>query len=387
MRDPCGPGDGSLLLAAIETHHPDPFRAISRDVLRRQAAAVDALDAHDRSVLTVELMRTLALLGPRNGHTAIHPVDDHPTTSSTYPLRLYEFDDGMFVIAAERGDLVGAELLAVGGAHLNDVLAAVTPLIAHDNDWTICARRPAFVVDATVLRGLDLGDPEGRATFRLRSPTGSVVSVALDAIATRDYGARVAGGDRVPHRPQAAYLRRRDERHWVEPTACGRAVHVGYNVTRGDLTEFVGEVEALAAAPSIEGVVLDLRLNGGGDNRTYGPLLGSLQRLGHDKRIAVLTSRTTFSAAMQLVVDLERRTSASFVGEPTGGSPNHYGDATLVGLPNSGLNAHVATMTWMTAGEDDERLTSEPDILVPHESTAFFAGDDPTLDAALATLC
>jgi C-terminal processing protease CtpA/Prc len=109
-----------------------------------------------------------------------------------------------------------------------------------------------------------------------------------------------------------------------------------------------------------------------------------LERLGNDKRIAVLTSRRTFSAAMQLVVDLEQRTPAVFVGEPTGGSPNHYGDAIVVPLPNSGLNAHIATVTWMTAGEGDERLTREPDIPVPHESKAFFTGADPTLDAALA---
>ena len=347
---------------------------------------MDAIDVGDRSRLTVGLMRTLALLGPRNGHTAIHPVDDHPADSSAYPLRLYEFDDGIFVVAAERSDLVGAELLAVGGADLDDVLGAVTPLVAHDNEWTIRARRPKFIVDAAVLRGLGLGDSDGRATFRLRSSAGSVVSVALDAIAADDHHARVVGGDCRPVRPRAAYLRRRDDWHWVEPTACGRAVHVGYNVTRGEVTHFAREIEALAAAPSIEVVVLDLRRNGGGDNRTYGPLLESLERLGHDKRIAVLTSRTTFSAAMQLVVDLEQRTPAVFVGEPTGGSPNHYGDATVVELPNSGLNAHIATMAWMTAGEGDERLTREPDIPVPHEWRAFVSGDDPTLDAALAAV-
>jgi len=34
---------------------------------------------------------------------------------------------------------------------------------------------------------------------------------------------------------------------------------------------------------------------------------------------------------MQLVTDPERRTSAFFIGEPTGGSPNHYGDALFAG--------------------------------------------------------
>ena len=139
--------------------------------------------------------------------------------------------------------------------------------------------------------------------------------------------------------------------HWAEVVAEGRAVHVGYTITRGDVTDLALEVEALAGSSRVAVVVLDLRQNGGGDNRTYRPLLESLQRLGSEKRLAVLTSRVTFSAAMQLVVDLERDTQAVFVGEPTGGSPNQYGDATKVELPNSGLNAFVATVAWKTAGE------------------------------------
>ena len=67
---------------------------------------------------------------------------------------------------------------------------------------------------------------------------------------------------------------------------------------------------------------------------------------------------------MQLIVELEQDTQAVFVGEPTGGSPNQYGDATKVELPNSGLNAFVATVAWKTAGEFDDRVTRMPDIPV-----------------------
>jgi hypothetical protein len=93
----------------------------------------------------------------------------------------------------------------------------------------------------------------------------------------------------------------------------------------------------------------------------------------------------TFSAAMQLVVDLERRTSALFVGEPTGASPNHFGDAEPLTLTQTQVRARVATIAWTTAGED-ERLAREPDVAVALDSEAFFAGRDPVLEAALETL-
>jgi hypothetical protein len=329
-------------------------------------------------------MRTIALLGAGNGHTEIHPFGVHPITLHAFPLWLHEFDDGVFVVDADRSDLVGTELVAIDGVDVDEVLAAVTPLIGYDNEWTIRARRPAFIVSASVLHGLGLVADPARAIFSLRAPNGSVVSVALDAMATGDLLSRFAG-DRARERPGPAYLRRRDW-HWAEVVAEGRAVHVGYTVTLGDVTALALEVEALAGSSRVALVVLDLRQNGGGDNRTYRPLLESLRRLGTEKRLAVLTSRLTFSAAMQLIVDLEHDTQAVFVGEPTGGSPNHYGNATKVELPNSGLNAFVATVAWTTAGELDDRVTRVPDIPVRQTSTAFFAGNDPVLDAAVAAL-
>ena len=259
-------------------------------------------------------------------------------------------------------------------------------MVAHDNVWTVRARRPTFVVSGSVLRGLGVLEDDSKATFRLRRPNASTVDVELDAVATVDYRDGLDRGNWFPDFDRVSYLRRRNDWHWVESSADGRVVHVGYNVTRGDVSRFARDVEAHAAARAVGLVVLDLRLNGGGDNRTYQPLLTSMQRLADTTRLAVLTSRLTFSAAMQLVVDLEQTTPATFVGEPTGGSPNQYGDAIVVELPNAGVNAHVATIAWLTAGASDDRLTREPDIPVAHESGAYFADDDPVLNAALAAL-
>jgi hypothetical protein len=379
-------GDGSVLLAAIEEHHPDPFRGVSRDVLLREVARVDAVGSHDRSALAVALMRTIALLGPGNGHTAIHPIDDHRMPQHAYPVALHEFDDGVFVVAAKHGELVGAELVAIDGVDVTDVLRAVTPLVAHDNVWTIRARRPVFVVHTSVLRGLGVVGDDITATFRFRRPNGSTVNVELDAVGAAAYRQGLGSGDWFPDSTRVSHVRRRNEWHWVESSADGRVVHVGYNVTRGDVSGFAREVQALAASASVGLVLLDLRLNGGGDNRTFQPLLRSMERLGATKRLAVLTSRMTFSAAMQLVVELEQKTTATFVGEPTGGRPNHYGDAIVVQLPNAGLNAHVATIAWMTAGASDDRLTREPDIRVAHESRPYFADEDRVLNTAIAAL-
>src|SRR5438067_4141390 len=90
-------GDGSCLFEAIERLHPDPFRSVSRADLLRQAEVADQLCGSGAgSALAVELMRLLALLGPRNGHSAIFPLDSHRSPLHEYPLDLYEFEDGVF---------------------------------------------------------------------------------------------------------------------------------------------------------------------------------------------------------------------------------------------------------------------------------------------------
>jgi C-terminal processing protease CtpA/Prc len=98
----------------------------------------------------------------------------------------------------------------------------------------------------------------------------------------------------------------------------------------------------------------------------------------------VLISRSTFSAAENLIADLERRTKAVFVGEDSGGSPNLYGDVTTVELPSAGVSVNIATQYWQKSTADDPRVTIEPDVRVPLSSRSYFRGGDPVLAAALA---
>jgi len=353
-------------------HHPDPFRSVSRETFEHEAELAAAAGGGSRADAVCALMRLAASLGVRNGHTGIHPLDPHPAPLHFFPLRLYEFDDGFFVVSAADPELVGAELLEIGGVAIDVLAAQVEPLVPRDNEWTVRARRPSYLVTAEVLQVLGV-----EATFALRPRAGDPGEVAPEPLPADGYAAALDTDRRLP-------ARRRDEPAWVERLDAERVILVGYNVTRGDTEPLAQEIATLARAEPPRAVMLDLRLNGGGDNTTYGPLLAELERLAEQAQLVVLTSRITFSAAMQLVVDLEQRTNAVFVGEPTGASPNHFGDAIEVELPQTGLLAKVATISWETAGSGDERLARTPDIEVPLRSEDFFAGRDPVLDAALA---
>src|SRR5262245_46975388 len=98
--------------ATIPDIHPDPFRSVSR---QRFQAEVNTLAQRastiSRDELLVGIMRIIALLGPRNGHTGLFPGDpSHTRELHLYPLRLYAFADGLYVVDAVDRSLIRNEV-------------------------------------------------------------------------------------------------------------------------------------------------------------------------------------------------------------------------------------------------------------------------------------
>ncbi len=119
---------------------------------------------------------------------------------------------------------------------------------------------------------------------------------------------------------------------------------------------------------------------------TYAPFLEMIranQFINRPGKLFTIIGRGTFSAASNFVTDIERATSTLLVGEATGGSPNQYGDAEHIELPNSRLLVLVSTRYHQRSGPDDPRLTHEPHIQAPLSSSDYFAGRDPALEAIL----
>jgi len=122
--------------AAIEEIHPAPFRSVSR---QRFQAEVNTLaqraERISRDELLVGLMRMIALLGPRNGHTGLFPGDPgHTRELHFYPLRLYDFADGLYVVL----DLQpGRASLLSQAEHYQSLLALPDVGLALDAEWKL----------------------------------------------------------------------------------------------------------------------------------------------------------------------------------------------------------------------------------------------------------
>jgi hypothetical protein len=128
-------------------------------------------------------MRIGALPGPRNGRTGLFPLDHgRRRPLHLYPLRLYDFVDGLFVVG-EAGDLglVGSKLVAVEGLPSEKLMRLVAPLVPRDNAWNLRAWAPHFALVAEVLDGPGVGVEGGTGPhdFTFERSGGERVSATL----------------------------------------------------------------------------------------------------------------------------------------------------------------------------------------------------------------
>lgn len=378
--------DLDRLLRALDSTHPDAFHGIPRDefvaALDEYAAALPGLSP-DESV--VELMRVVALLSRegRDGHQFALPQPGHE--GPVLPLRVYEFAEGLVITAAAPPNegLVGATITAIDGHPIDEVLAAVEPLVPRDGPATVPAFRPIFLLRTEVLRGLGLiGDGAVEVAYDHHGflATATLEPMAFDAYVewAGDFGMlRLPAVDRLPYLADPEPMTIRDLGDGV--------LYVRY---RNVVTPTTADARARIEAGEVRRLVLDLRQNPGGDNTTYGPLLDLVQEFAaaHPGQLRVLIDRVTFSAASNLATEIEATTDAIFIGEPMGGGLNFWDDVAQVrldALPVP-MQVGVSTTYWQFAAPDDPRLTIEPDIPIPASSEDFLGGSDPVLEAALS---
>ncbi len=373
-------------LAELDMTHPEPFHGVSRPEF---VAALEGLKAGiaemTPATALVETMRLTALLSSqgRDGHQFAIPHDN--ADGPILPFKIYEFDDGVFITAdhGEQG-LVGARLVGIGGHPIEEVLAAVEPLVPRDGPATVPSFRPFFTLRSHVLQGLGLIAP-GPVEITVERE-GATETLTVDPLSSAEFQAWAGRGGFtfLPEADPLIYRRPAEADFWMEDLE-GDVLYLRYSavsqVGEGSATELLER-----AAPA-EKIVLDLRHNPGGNNHTYTLLLGALQdeAVNQPGRLFVLTDRMTFSAASNLATEIDQTIDAVFVGEAMGGGLNFRDDVKFYPMPHLPvpIRIGVSTVYHQKSVPDDPRLTIDPDIDIPVLSSDYFSGRDPVLEAVL----
>lgn len=400
--------DLRYLASEMPRRHRNLFHTMSRAEFGRAVRRLDArIPALRRHEIILELARLAARVG--DGHTNVAPARDPKIGFHALPLRLYLFSDGLWIRAADsaHAGLVGSRVVRLGRATVEEAVAAVRPLIGRDNEMGVTFAAPYLLVMPEVLHGVGLIDGlervplvverDGRRETVTLAPAGPAPLLARDT----DRSWEVPEGwvdARGAREGWPLWLRQPGNKFWFEYLAGRRALYVQVNEV-GDkpgetVARFADSLFAFAAHPGahpgahpVDRLVLDLRLNGGGNGELNRPLVLGVVRaesLDVRGRLFVLIGRRTFSAAQFLVTELEHWAEPIFVGEPTASRGNHYGDSYRITLPNSGVTVRVSTLYWQLADPRDARPWTPPEVATDLTFDDYRRNRDPALEGALA---
>lgn len=381
-------------------------------VLKNNAGTVS------QAYFELELSRIVALAD--NGHTAVFPFFRAPHFNRI-PIRLAAFGEDFYVVRAapEYADLLGARLVAIDNHPITDLRAASRSLMGGVNSWRDRYANCLFE-SPEQLNALNLATSADAASYRFASAAGETerritadhAQVAIDFSAgmNRDLlpapNAAEANWRTLLDPARAPWsLQSPEQRHrWRNaPEIDGMVIELRQNndAESESIADALARIDAAIAQHHPRNLVLDMRLNSGGDLNTTRDFVQALPaRI--PGRIFVLTSPWTFSAAISTTGYLEQAAPdrVTIVGEHVGDRLQFFAEGGPEALPNSGLMILAARERhdYLTGCEGFTdchgnvvrhpiRVASlDPDIAAPWTIEAYAAGRDPGMEAVAAAL-
>lgn len=390
-----------------------PASRARANALLAQLRAEAANLSHEQFVLRVAEIAALA----DNGHTSIGE-NAFKKNTPRLPVRTYQFADGLYIVwtSPAPSDLLGARIDAIDNHSIADIYAAMrrysggtdahrqrmlAPML--ESPALLQAAGLAEARDALTLRGVlaDGAAFERRVQAEDRDRSAWVSSSQRLLFPTPPDGRMrsfLSEGDALP-----VYLRHRTDLFSLESLSEG-GLYIG--IAHNDDTDDLPIATFLASAlERVRGdhpayVVLDMRMNSGGDyTKTY-TFAHELPSAASGAPIYAFTSPWTFSAAITTVAALKDAggDQVTIVGETVGDRLNFWAEGGTFNLPNAFVQVHYAagrhvydapcrdrdTCFWLNDRYPVRVRTLEPDIAAPLTFAAYRAQRDPALDAVLA---
>jgi len=396
------------------------YTAASKRAAELRVAALEAAaDTVHRAWFEIEIARIAALAD--NGHSNA-PAVMRANRFNRVGIRLTPFGEEFYVLGAQPAfaDLLGARLVSIDGRAISELRAVARTLTGGTVGWRdrsvgfllespelLKALVPTKAADAA-LYAFELADgkraerriaaesSDGGPSFSPASRWMSSTPLGTDARPWKTMLTDATAPWSLRDWPQRFRFR-------AAPEIEGVVVELRQNVDGPGqpIMAFLDSARRMLEQSKPANIVLDMRLNSGGDLNKTRDFVQSLPKLASG-RIFVLTSPYTFSAAISTVGYLKQAAPdrVSIVGETVGDRLEFFAEGRGVDLPNSGIGIGVATQrhdyrTGCKGFSDCHGNVVRfpiavpslaPDIRAPWTIQAFKAGRDPALEAVAKAL-
>ncbi len=389
-----------LTKRVAETHYA-PWAHISRAEWDAEIARISKSipEMKDYQII-VALVQLMVRLG--DGHTGLSAPRDGKFAFHMLPLQFYDFKDGLYVKAAhsDYAQLVGKRVVRVGSLSAKDAMARIATTAQHDNDQGIRWMGPRYLARPEYLDALGISKGLEAVDVTVADAKGKETRVVVKAAAFPGGSAHdtevlpADWVDMAPKTPPLPMWRREPETFYtLDYLDDSQVVYANFRAVldseKETLAQFAARTLDLAEAKKARALVIDVRLNNGGNNVLARAFLNEIVRsdeFNQPGKLFVITGRETFSACQNFSTWLDRQTEALFVGEPTGSRPNFVGEGNQIVLPYSGLTANASSRLWQDSVSEDMRPWIAPDLEAEMTADDYRNNRDPAFAAILEYL-
>ncbi len=311
----------------------------------------------------------------RDEHTFVEAKFNH-----VLPIRFGLFKEGIFVtgIASPHASILGSRLVAINGHSAADLVRIFKEAIQHENLSYFHVRFLHYINYPALLKGLGIIDSDKEAVFTFADQQEKQFRVTL----------RPVEGDDVTKiellsSGKSLLSQQKKNFYWYDYDRHKKILYLNYSKCANDeslpFPTFNEALFKVVDEQRPEKIVLDLRYNGGGNSAILAPFMERIKGSYLDKKDSfyVLIGKQTFSSALMNAVDLKKNSNATFIGESTAGTINHYGEVRGFSLPNSKIVIAYSTKYWeIWKGKKGPLL---PDIKIEYSVKNYLQGKDEAL--------
>ncbi|MEM9885361.1 MAG: hypothetical protein AAF849_05655 [Bacteroidota bacterium] len=389
--------DLQFLQESIHQDYPFLFRKITMEEFD---AAVEQLNADIPALVPHQIItRMVSLVASFGyGHTYL-PLYSKATNFHQIPINLYQFEDGLFIEGVHKKyqKSLGARVLEVEGVPVKAALEKIRPVVSAENEQYFKAQSGYYLTRPEILHTQDIMPvfkPNITLTLekdgqQFKQTFQSERDLKFDT----QYGLTKASDNLLSARKQdetPLYLRNLDRIYYYDYLPEEKAVYIRHSQIEDDPKEsipaFYERVFDFVAKNEVEKLILDVRLNGGGNNYKNKPIVQGIirsEKINQVGKFMVIIGRRTFSACQNLINELDNYTDAIFVGEPSSENINFYGDVRTLVLPNSKIPVRLSFAWWQDKPQWENADWMAPHVAVTTSFEEYQNNEDPVLKAAL----
>lgn len=370
--------DFDFIISEIERLHPNPYRVMSK------ASFEEGFDDLLSKVNKLEYEKIIAevatlIASLRDGHTSL--LWDEYQTDQFYPVRFKMIENKLYVTKTLEAysDLLYKEVVTINGYSPRRVMNDLASYGSYENKYY-----RNFLVESKLsyydyYNYADLLTLSNKLSLFVKNDLGNMYWTFELPVVKQDE-IKILANDFIWSDDLYGvynYNFKYDASHKIitfNYNACFEDESLSFEDFNHQLWDFI-------EANDVDKIIIDLSLNLGGNASYFDIFMDNFSQsdLNERGRAYAIIGNQTYSAGTEAACQLKRLTSTILIGEPTGGSPQMFGNPTYIQSPNKHIRLAIATAYFDNYPnyEDDAII---PDLLIEKTIEDYRNDKDPIRD-------